>query len=295
MANRRLLIAYAHPDDESFGNGGTIAKYVNEGVDVYLVCATDGDMGTIPEEMRGQYNSVRELRLSELDCASEKLGFKRVFKFGYKDSGMMGSESSNDPECLWYQWNNNSEDVTRRVVEVMREIKPHVVITFNEYGGYGHPDHIAIQRATVEAFELAADPDYITDGQPPYQAQKLYYSSIPAMLVKIALWWIKLRGKDPRRMGTNNDIDFEAIVDHIQPTHTTVNIREYLEAWDEASACHQSQGGGGSFFPLPMWLRKLLTPTQGFTRVHPAPAQDTIDEHDLFAGVTVDEARPEMA
>src|SRR5688572_28345093 len=130
MANRRLLISYARPDDESFGSGGLIAKYVAEGVDVYLICATDGDMGTIPDEMKGQYATVRELRLSELDCANDVLGFKKVFKLGYKDSGMMSDTSINDPACLWSNWQTNPDSVTRRVVEVIREIKPHVIVPF---------------------------------------------------------------------------------------------------------------------------------------------------------------------
>jgi LmbE family N-acetylglucosaminyl deacetylase len=284
---KRLLISYAHPDDESFGNGGLIAKYVAEGAEVYLICATDGDMGTIPEDMQDDYDTVRELRLSELDCASEVLGFKKVFKFGYKDSGMMGADSTNDPDCLWYQWQHHSEDVTRRVVEVIREVQPHVILTFNEYGGYGHPDHIAIQRATCAAFERAGDATYLTDGQQPYQPQKLYYSSIPGTLLKMMLFWLRLRGKDPRRMGVNEDINFEAVVDHIEPTHTKVSVREYLEIWDKASACHKSQGGGSAFMRLPMWIRRLLMGTQGFTRVHPVPERDRVDEHDLFEGVRV--------
>ena len=297
MENKRLLISYAHPDDESFGNGGLIAKYVDEGIDVYYICATDGDMGTIPEEMQGQYDTIRELRLAELDCASAKLGFKDVFKFGYKDSGMMGAESTNDPDCLWYASQNKPEEVTGRVVEVIRDIKPHVVITFNKYGGYGHPDHIAIQKATTEAFKLAGDPDYITDGQQPYKPQKLYYSSIPSMMLRMGLWWMRLRGQDPRAVGTNKDIDFVKIVDHIEPTHTKVDIADYLDDWDEASACHKSQGGGGrrSWFPMSDWLRRILMGSQGFTRIHPVPVRDAIDEDDLFDNVTVEVDELELA
>lgn len=290
---KRLLISYAHPDDESFGSGGVIAKYVAEGAEVYLICATDGDMGTIPDEMQDSYDTVRELRLSELDCASEVLGFTNVFTFGYKDSGMMGADSTNDPDCLWYNWQHHSDDVTRRVVQVMREVRPHVVLTFNEYGGYGHPDHIAIQRATREAFYLAGDETYLTDEQQAYQPQKLYYSAIPGMLLKIVLFWLRLRGKDTRRMGVNNDIDFEAVVENIEPTHTKVAIRDYLEIWDEASRCHQSQGGGSMMLRFPMWLRRLLMGHQRFTRVQPAPERDRIDEDDLFAGVHVDETTAE--
>lgn len=289
MAKRRLLISYAHPDDESFGSGGIIAKYVNEGAEVYLICATNGDVGTIPDEMEGQYAQVRDLRLAELDCANAVLGFKEVFLLNYKDSGMMGSATSEDPDCLWASWQDDPQAVTRRVVEIIREIKPHVIVTFNKYGGYGHPDHIAIQRATTDAFQLAGDTDYHTDGQVAYQPQRLYYSSFPTLFLRVALLWWRLRGRDVRRMGVNEDIDFQAIIDHVEPTHARVNVADYLETWDEASACHKSQGGGGTFNRFPMWLRRVLSGTQGFTRVFPVPAHNRVDERDLFQNVNADE------
>ncbi len=280
MASRRLLISMAHPDDESFGAGGLIARYVAEGADVYLICATNGDVGTVAPEMLNGYNSVAELRLAELDCASAKLGFRQVFKLGYKDSGMVNSETSNDPTCLWQA---PREQVARRVVEVIRDIQPQVVITFNRYGGYGHPDHIAIQRATVDAFHLAGDPNYDT-GQPPYQPQKLYYTAFPKHLFRLYVTLARLRRQDPRRIGKNRDIDLLAIYENIEPVHTRVDVRNYLKAWDEASDCHRSQLGGGN--PrLPMLLRRQIASKQSLTRVHPSPQHNHVDEHDLFAGV----------
>ncbi|MEL6307353.1 MAG: PIG-L family deacetylase [Chloroflexota bacterium] len=298
MSKKRILISYAHPDDESFGNGGTIAKYVAEGADVYLICATDGDVGTIPEDMQDQYETTRELRLAELHAANEILKFKEMFLFQYKDSGMMGNEANEDPDCLWATYHREPESVEHRVVEVIRKVRPQVVITFNEYGGYGHPDHIAIQRATVKAFDLAGDPNYITDGLAPYQPQKLYYSAIPARFLKTLLFILKLRGLDTTAMGTNKDINFDAIIDHIEPVHTAINIADYIEEWDAASACHKSQGGGGAqslFGRLPMWVRQMLQGTQTFTRVHPAPDPQGYMERDLFAGVPIfkTESEPE--
>lgn len=291
MSQKRLLISYAHPDDESFANGGLIAKYVAEGVDVFLICATDGDVGTIPDEMQGQYDSIRELRLAELECANQVLNFKQIFLLNYKDSGMMGSETTKDEACLWYNWQNNSEQVTRRVVEVIREIRPQVIITFNKYGGYGHPDHIAIQQATTEAFTLAANTEYITDGLQAYQPQKLYHSSIPSIFLKIMLFIMKLRGMDTKKMGRNQDINFDAVFDNIEPTHTKIDIADYLEIWDAAAACHKSQGGGGAGFfrRFPMWLRRHIQGTQSLTRVYPAPQHNHIDEYDLFENVVISE------
>lgn len=289
MASRRLLISYAHPDDESFGLGGLIARYVAEGVEVCLICATNGECGTVAPEYLDGYASVAELRLAELNCAAETLGLKQVYKLGYRDSGMMGSETSSHPNCLWQA---DQTEVTRRVVEVIREVRPQVVITFNRYGGYGHPDHIAIQRATTAAFSAAAMPDYDT-GQEPYQAQKLYYSGIAAAFLRFAITMLKVRGKDPRRLGKNADLDLQAILDHVEPVHARVSVRRYYATWDTASNCHRSQLGGGTP-KLPLFLRRLIAPNQDFTRIYPAPAANRVDEHDLFAGVTADEPLPDL-
>ncbi len=285
MADRRLLFALAHPDDESFGYGGVIARYVAEGADVFLLCSTNGEVGTVAPEFLNGYDSVAALRLAELDCAAARLGFAGVFKLGYKDSGMMDSETSRDPACSWQA---PPEELARRAVEVIRRARPQVIVTFNKYGGYGHPDHIAIQRAATAAFELAGDPAYLTPGLEPHRPQKLYYSSIPTLMLRLSIARMRLAGKDPRRVGRNNDIDLLAILDYVEPVTTMVNLRDYLAAWDAASACHASQLGGG-FVRIPLFARRLLAAGQGFTRVYPPPARPgIIDEHDLFAGVVPD-------
>lgn len=284
MADRRLLLALAHPDDESFGYGGVVARYVAAGADVYLLCSTNGEAGTVAPEYLNGHASVAALRLAELDCAAARLGLKAVFKLGYKDSGMMNSETSRDPACSWQA---PPEELARRVVEVIRQTRPQAIITFNKYGGYGHPDHIAIQRATAAAFELAGDPAYSTPGLEPYQPQKLYYSSIPTLALRLSIARLRLAGQDPRRVGRNKDIDLLAILDHVEPITTMVNIRDFLPDWDAASACHASQLGGG-LIRLPLFVRRLIAAGQGFTRVYPPPARPGIDERDLFAGVVPD-------
>src|SRR5690606_32564052 len=197
------------------GLGGLIAKYVAEGVDVYLICATNGECGTVAPEHLNGYESVAALRLSELACAAEVLKLKHVYTLGYHDSGMAGSETSKNPACLWQA---DTAEVTRRVVEVIREVQPQVVITFNRYGGYGHPDHIAIQRATTTAFSAAGDADYNT-GQPAYRPQKLYFSGINTAQLRFGITLMRLRRQDPRRLGKNKDIDLVKILENIEPTH----------------------------------------------------------------------------
>lgn len=279
----RLLIAYAHPDDESFGLGAMIAAYVARGIEVTLICATNGERGAVKPEFLEGFDSVKALRLFELDKAVKVLGLQRLVLLDYKDSGMMGSETAEDPDCLWQA---PQAEVTRRVVEVLRDVRPQVVVTFNKYGGYGHPDHIAIQRAATDAFYLAGDAQYDT-GQPPYAPQKLYYSGISEFTIRAGIWLMRLRGQDPHHVGRNKDIDIVKILDNTDPVHATVEIGHYLEAGDAASACHASQLGS-RFVRLPRPIRRRVQSRQGFTRVYPAPAADRIDERDLFVGIQPD-------
>jgi LmbE family N-acetylglucosaminyl deacetylase len=288
MAKPRLLITYAHPDDESFGLGGLIAKYVAADIEVYLICATNGEAGTVsPEHMNG-HDSIADLRLSELDCASALLGFTEVYKLGYRDSGMMNTADNDNPASLWFQWQNNRDTVLTKVVNIIREVRPHVIITFNEYGGYGHPDHIAIQQATVAAMEVVNDTSFVTSC-PPYQPQKLYYSSLPRFIMRYRVWLTVLQGKNPRKSGRNADIDMVKILENANPATTYVDIKDYFDDWEAASACHASQGGGGFIRQMPKPARDILFAKQGFTLVQPENSLPKgRRESDLFERVVVD-------
>lgn len=285
MENRRLLICYAHPDDESFGLGAAIPKWIDDGVQVYLICATNGDVGHVPEALRGKYETVAQLRLSELACARQYLKFKEVFMLGYRDSGMLGSETAGHPDCLAHCWQHEPERVAEDVLEVMRQAQPQVVITFNRYGGYGHPDHIAIQRATVRAFERLREEAGSADA---YAPQRLYYAAYPKLPLRMRIWNARLKGQDPRRMGVNQDVDTLESLRQIEPVHALVSIAPYLDIWEKASRCHASQGGG-RISRTSRLLRRLLYRKQGFTRVYPAPNRDRVDEEDLFVNVVLNE------
>lgn len=278
MANKRLLICFAHPDDESFGLGAAIPKWIDDGVEVYLICATNGDVGNVPEALQGRYATVAELRLSELACARQYLKFAEVFMLAYRDSGMPGSETSRHEKSLAYQWAHHPQRVTDSVLAVMRNVQPQVVVTFNRYGGYGHPDHIAIQRATTDAFHQ------LRQGETDPCPQKLYYAAFP----KFALWQriikARLNGQDPRRMGVNGDVDTLKTLENMEPVHARIRIANYLDIWERASRCHASQGGG-RISRTSRWLRRIIYRRQGFTRAFPPPNHDRVDEDDLFAGV----------
>src|SRR5512136_2023293 len=197
MSKQTLLVVLAHPDDESFGMGGTLAAYAARGVDVHLVCATRGEVGEVAPEKLDGFKSIGELRESELRCAAGILGLKSVHFLNYRDSGMPGSPDNLHPQALAAQ---PLDEVAANVVCYIRELKPQVVLTFDPIGGYRHPDHIAIHQATVRAFEAAetlreAWPE--DDGLPAYQPQKLYFQTIPRGMLRAAVILLRLVGQDP--------------------------------------------------------------------------------------------------
>ncbi len=281
-----MLVSYAHPDDETFGLGGTIARYVDAGVEVHLICATNGDEGTVDPDFLEGYDSIGAMRLAELRCAAEKLGIKQVYTFGYRDSGMMGSPNNHHPDALWQA---DQDVLVGRVVEVVRRVRPQVVITFDPYGGYGHPDHIAMHRATLRAFHEAGNaesyPEQIANGLQPHRPQKLYYPIFPRTSIRMGVWLARLRGQDPRRMGKNQDMDFLAVLESTLPTHARLDLRAYYDAWQDAAGCHASQMGPRQMFPLPRTIERLVFGWQSFYRAWPEAQNGSPVERDLFAGI----------
>ncbi len=283
---RRLLAVFAHPDDETFGLGATLLRYARQGVGTYLICATNGEMGDVPPELLRGFASVAELRLYELACAAEKLGIRRVITLGYRDSGMMGSAANDHPNSLWQA---DRTALVGQIVRVIREVRPQVVVTFDPYGGYGHPDHIAIHQATVSAFHEAGEgdryPEQIAQGLAPYRPAKLYYMLIPRSMIRLAVILTRLIGRDPRRMGRNRDLDMQAILDAALPIHTRIDVRAAYDASLEAYACHASQQGHGLGLPLPRVVVRQILGWQTFHRAWPEVSNGRTLERDLFAGL----------
>jgi LmbE family N-acetylglucosaminyl deacetylase len=161
----KLMCILAHPDDESMGTGGILARYCDEGVATYLVTATHGERGWFgkPEDYPGP-QELAKIREKELHAAAEVLGLREVNLMNYVD----GELDQADPG-----------EVIAKLVDHIRRIKPHIVVTFGPYGIYGHPDHIAISQFATSAVLAAANPDYHTDPEhQPHQVKKLYYRVI---------------------------------------------------------------------------------------------------------------------
>lgn len=279
------MAVLAHPDDETFGMGGTLAYYARQGVKVYLLCATRGEVGMMEEQYMQGYHSVAEVREAELRCAAGTLGLAGVNFLGYRDSGMPGTPDNRHPQALAAA---PIEEVAANIVHYIRLLKPQVVITFDPIGGYKHPDHIAIHNATVRAFYEAGKTDWKPpQGEaelPPYQPEKLYFHTISRRLLRAAVRVMPLFGKDPHKWGRNGDIDLADLVGDEFPTHAVIDFSSVQKIKQEASACHASQGGSRMMTGLMGWVMRLGANKESFMRAYPPPSPK-LHEHDLFAGI----------
>jgi N-acetyl-1-D-myo-inositol-2-amino-2-deoxy-alpha-D-glucopyranoside deacetylase len=279
---KTILAVLAHPDDESFGLGGTLALYARKGCDVYLVCATRGEVGTVdPQHMQG-FHSIADLREAELRCAAEKLGLKEVFFLGYRDSGMPGSQDNRNPAA---QVAHPVDEVAARVVKYVRELKPDIVLTFDPIGGYKHPDHIHIHNATRLAFDKADDASFHPESGAPFRPRALYYQVFPRWFLKTATRLMPLFGGDPRKFGRNRDIDLQELADVDFPLNVRVDIRSVSEIKADAGACHASQGGLGMRRGLMGTMIRLFGETEDYMQAYPALPKGARQKRDLFEGV----------
>lgn len=278
---KTILAVLAHPDDETFGLGGTLALYAQRGYNTYYVCATRGEVGAADEEFMKGYKDTAEMRTDELMRAAKMLGLKKVFFLGYRDSGMPGSEDNKHPNA---QVAHSIEEVAGRVVKYIRELKPDVVITFDPIGGYKHPDHIHIQRATTLAFEKAEDASFNPEAGAPFKPRALYYQVFPRAFLKWMVRLLPFFGKDPRKWGRNGDIDLTDLVADF-PIHVTLDIRSVAHVKREASAQHASQGGGQMRRGLMGLVFRFLGEREDFMRAYPPVNGQYRIARDLFDGL----------
>ena len=278
---KTLLSVLAHPDDETFGMGGTLALYARQGVDVHLVCATRGEAGEIDPEYKERIKSPACLRTQELRCAADKLGISALHFLDYRDSGMSGSEANQHPRALASQ---PVEVVAGEVAHVIRQVQPDVVVTFDPIGGYRHPDHIAIHNATVLAFDLAADPKFEDpEGLSPFQPARLYFHTINKTFLRIAVWVMRLIGQDPHKFGRNKDIDLASLTEVDFPTHARINYGEVKDIREAAAACHASQGGTQMNKGLRGVITRLFAGhNDTYMQAYPEPSDGMPNKRDLF-------------
>ncbi|HZE30837.1 MAG TPA: N-acetyl-1-D-myo-inositol-2-amino-2-deoxy-alpha-D-glucopyranoside deacetylase [Actinoallomurus sp.] len=232
--DRRILFVHAHPDDESIETGATMAKYAAEGAHVCLVTCTRGEEGeVIPEDLRHlSGDELGEYRTGELARACAALGVDDHRYLGgegrWRDSGMMGTPSNNDPRCFWRA---DVEEATAELVRVVREVRPQVIVTYDDNGFYGHPDHIQAYRVAWRAFERAADASF-GEGR-PWAPSRFYATAIPITSLEAEV------GRGPfGRVGSVREFGFG--VPDAQVT-TRIEAGAWLPAKVEAMRSHATQ------------------------------------------------------
>lgn len=268
MANeKRLLAVYAHPDDESFGTGGSLAKYAAEGVDITLVCATRGEVGEIADPALATPETLGAVREGELRCAARALGINTPIFLDYRDSGMAGTEENAHPQALV---NAEPSRVVAELVGIIRSLQPDVVLTFEPNGGYGHPDHIAVHQHAVAAFHAAADGAQFPQQGEAWQAGCLLYSAIPRSFFLEMKARLEELGED-----TSDLVRFEETgagwPDEL--VHIVVDVGEAVHQKWAALQCHATQFGPSNLFRrLPQELMLDIMRREAFSQAWPEPA-----------------------
>ncbi len=286
----RLMAVHAHPDDESSKGGATMARYVREGVEVLVCTLTGGERGDILNkamelpEVRADLPGVRR---AEMDKAREILGVRQQF-LGFVDSGLPeGDPLPPLPDgCFALQ---SLQDAAAPLVAAVRKFRPHVMLTYDENGGYPHPDHIKCHQVSVEAFEAAADPERYPDCGEPWQPLKLYYFVTFHRARFTALHEAMLaRGLESPYADRMKDWTDDEDEDKGRPRHeitTRVPCGDYFETRDQALLAHATQvDPEGGWFACSAEVQRAAWPTEDYHL-----ARSVVDagqpEDDLFAGI----------
>jgi N-acetyl-1-D-myo-inositol-2-amino-2-deoxy-alpha-D-glucopyranoside deacetylase len=292
-ARHRLLLVYAHPDDESISNGVTMAHYAAQGVHVALVTATLGEEGEIllPEVAHlaaGQDDALGPYRRTELDAAVRELGITEHSYLGgpgrWRDSGMMGAPTNDDPRCFWQA---DVDEAAAELVRVVRELQPQVLVTYDEIGGYGHPDHIQVHRVSMRAADLAADPAFRPDLGAPWEVAKIYWTLIPRSAVQAGIDALRAAGEGVSFFGAERaeDLPFAAPDELVT---TRLDADDQVGRKMAAMAAHATQITlDGPFFALSNNLGQKVWSTEFYRLVRGqlGPRDEAGYETDLFAGI----------
>jgi N-acetyl-1-D-myo-inositol-2-amino-2-deoxy-alpha-D-glucopyranoside deacetylase len=280
---KTLLVIFAHPDDEAHGPAGTIAKYAAEGVDVHYLCATRGEAGMVDERWLTNDKTVAELRTVEVQRAVGALGINSLRFLNFRDSGMAGSSDNHHPESLHAA---PLDEVAQRIADHIRRIRPDAIITHDQYGWYGHPDHIKCYAATRRAYELLYGMKWDEAGNATTTTSipRLYVSSFSKWWLKVTTWLMPFFGKDPRRHGQNQDVNLLDIASWDVPLTTKIQVGDYLAVKEKAIACHASQQPlTRSHNPLVSAILRQSQKTEAFSRLYPPLAYGEAIETSLFA------------
>lgn len=281
-----LLTVHAHPDDESSKGPATVARYAAEGVETVLVSCTGGEEGDILNPEADSDEARRDLagvRARELEAAVAVIGYHRVYKLGYRDSGMPGSASNEHPDSFVQA---DLDQATGRLVEIVRRERPQVMVAYPPAdAGRGHPDHIRVHEISLLAFDRAGDPDWYPETGEAWTPSKLYYTGVfsPARL-RAQHDWLEANGQESP-WGDR----LKAMLERPDRTTTRIDISDHIGVGRAALLAHATQvAPSGAWFRVPLEVMRDLHPWDDYERARSRVEVLTGEaefEDDLFAGI----------
>lgn len=291
--DRRILFVHAHPDDESIGTGATMAKYAAEGAHVCLVTCTLGEEGeVIPDELRhlasDKEDRLGEFRIGELAEACAALGVADHRFLGgtgrWRDSGMMGAPANDHPDCFWRA---DVDAAAALLVEIIREVRPQAIVSYDDNGYYGHPDHIQAHRVSARARQLAADASH-GHGE-PWEVARFYATAMPRTVLARSIAVMRDSKHPFQRISSLDELGYGVPDDEVT---TVVDARGQLHAKLAALRAHRTQivvasEDQGPFFALSNNLGQQAFGVEYYTLVEGerGPAAAGGRESGLFAGL----------
>jgi N-acetyl-1-D-myo-inositol-2-amino-2-deoxy-alpha-D-glucopyranoside deacetylase len=293
VAARRLLLVHAHPDDETVGTGATMARYAADGAHVTLVTCTLGEEGEVlvPELAHLAAAAGDQLggyRVLELTRAMSALGVTDFRFLGgpgrWRDSGMMGLPQNDRPRAFWRA---DPAEATAELVRIVREVRPQVLVTYDENGGYGHPDHIQTHRVAMAAVDAAADPGFAPEAGDAWTIAKVYWTATPRSALQSGID-LMISSGGSNLFGVDSVDDLPFVVDDELITTTVSGGEERYAAKLAAMRAHASQiSAGGPFFQLAERVGREAFGREHFRLVRgtPGPVGPDGRESDLFAGL----------
>lgn len=286
MTGLRLMAIHAHPDDESSKGAATMARYAAEGNRVKVVTCTDGRRGDILNpamDRPGVLENIHEVRRGEMAAAVEALGVEHEW-LGYEDSGLpQGDPLPPLPEGSFAT--KPVDEVAARLVQSIREFRPHAIITYDENGGYPHPDHIMVHKASMVAWEKAGDPNFAPEAGEPWTPLKLYYTHgfILQRMVLLQDLLLERGQKSPYELMIKRWQENEN--DVMERVTTRVDCRSYFDRRARALTAHATQiDPAGAFLASPVEDQQLVWPTEEFELAQ-SRVDTALPEDDLFSGI----------
>ncbi len=234
LNSNTIVAIFAHPDDEVFLAGGTLAKHAQHGR-VVAVCATRGELGEIRDPALATPENLGDVREQELRRAYRQLGIDDVRFLDYRDSGMAGTEGNEDPRAFM---NADPVEASGRIVKILREVGPAAVVTFEESGGYGHPDHLAAHRFVTEAFKAASNPIWFPELGAPVDPGRLFYAGFPRSLMKRMFGQAQENDVD---VSVFNELDLEKLGLPDDALDVITDVADMLELKIAAMRAHGTQ------------------------------------------------------